>query len=59
MSAPTHAEPLGKFGDEPLPKFKCENCGYIGRGEKLLSVDPDEDTNLWCPKCRMMNWHWL
>jgi hypothetical protein len=72
MSAPKHAKPIGLDGfsdvktGKPKSKsqmkklrFKCQSCGYIGHVGKLLGVDPDENTTLWCPRCRTSAWEWL
>jgi hypothetical protein len=63
MSAPDHAKPLGKDGwDCPihkLPRFKCQVCGYIGKITKLLGVDPDENSTLWCPHCKTSAWEYI
>jgi hypothetical protein len=58
MSAPANAEPIGPpaEGEDPLPDFTCEGCGYHGNGSELLGVDPDEDSTLWCPVCGCSGW---
>lgn len=62
MSAPDHAEAIGEFeikpGDDPVPGFRCEACGYRGEHSELLGVDPEENTTLWCPVCRSSAWIW-
>ena len=58
--APEHAAPLKE--DSPgwaqLDSgiwFKCK-CGRIGHISDLLYVD--DETMMWCPRCKEDNWDW-
>lgn len=69
MSAGPDAKPLGEWGwhdpetgkqipPSELPWFTCQDptCGYHGRANELLVED--DDTNMYCPQCGLMNWWW-
>lgn len=58
--APPHAEPIApenKSDDgKELPTVTCYDCGFQCGFGKLLGVDPEETTTLWCPQCGSINW---
>lgn len=60
MIAPNHAVALKEdnphWADlESGIWFRC-NCGRIGHISELLFVN--EQTQMWCPKCRQDEWRW-
>ena len=60
--APTTAKPLGEensdYGDlEKGIWFVC-SCGRIGHIKELLCVDEGDSTEMWCPKCKTVDWKW-
>ena len=61
LSAPKNARPLKE--DSPgwanLKKgiwFKCD-CGRVGHISDLLCVN--DETTMWCPKCKQDHWNWI
>lgn len=57
MAAPDYAEPIGEpINESEPPPVHCEACGWDGKLADLLGIDPDENTTLWCPKCRSAYW---
>lgn len=66
MSASNKAKPLGKEGwlnqdgsqadPEKLPAFTCQECGHQGKAYDLLAEEDDD--NMYCPGCGLMNWIW-